>query len=134
MSFQDLDARMWAQACDMLDRAERIHRQVFRVTRSAGQGPAWEPPIDIFETDREVLIVVALPGVDPGQVEIVIESSAMVIRGERRVSVTGKAPMIRRLEIPRGRFERRIELPAVQLDIVGKDMSHGCLWLKLVKS
>ena len=118
----------------MLDKAERLHRQVFRVSGAAGQRPAWEPPIDIFETDREVLIVVALPGVDPGQVEIVVDSEALVIRGERRVAVAGKAPMIRRLEIPRGRFERRIELPALRLDIVRKEMRHGCLWLHLVKS
>ena len=134
MSSRDLDARMWADACDMLDRAERLHRQFYRVTRSPEQRPAWEPPIDIFETEREVLIVVALPGVDPARVEIAVENDALVIRGERRVPVAGKAPMIRRLEIPRGRFERRIDLPAMRLDVVRKEMSQGCLWLNLVKS
>ena len=134
MSSQDLDTRMWVEACDMLDRAERMHKQVFRVSRIGGRRPAWEPPIDIFETDREVLIVVALPGVEPGQVEIAIEADALVIRGERRVPSAGNQPMIRRLEIPRGRFERRIELPAIRLEITRKELSHGCLWLNLIKA
>ena len=134
MSSRDLDARMWAEACDMLDRAERMHRQFYRVARSPERRPAWEPPIDIFETEREVLIVVALPGVDPARVEVSVENDALVIRGERRVPVSGNAPMIRRLEIPRGRFERRIELPAMRLDVIRKEMRHGCLWLNLVKS
>lgn len=134
MSSRDLEARMWAEACDMLDRADRIHRQFFRVSRSPERRPAWEPPIDIYETEREVLIVVALPGVDPAQVDIVIESDALTIRGDRRMPVASDAPVIRRLEIPHGRFERRIELPALRLEIARKEMSHGCLWLNLLKS
>lgn len=134
MPSRDLEARMWAEACDMLDRADRMHRQFFRVTRSPEHRPAWEPPIDIYETEREVLIVVALPGVEPGRVEVVIESDALIIRGERRMPVASDAPVIRRLEIPHGRFERRIDLPAVHLDVARKEMSHGCLWLNLLKS
>ena len=50
----------------MLARAERLHRQAFRL-RSSQRVPAWEPPVDVLETGREVLVIVALPGVSmPG--------------------------------------------------------------------
>ena len=56
---------MWSEACDTLARAERLHRQFFQ-PRGSG---AWEPPVDILETEREVLIFVALPGVSLDKAE-----------------------------------------------------------------
>src|ERR1051325_8340894 len=68
---------MWSEACEMLARAERMHREFFRPVRSPALAPAsvptWEPPVDVLETGREVLVLVALPGVDPDRVEGVIE-------------------------------------------------------------
>ena len=46
---------MWSEACEMLARAERLHRDFFRPTRSAGQLPSWEPPDDVLETDAAVM-------------------------------------------------------------------------------
>src|ERR1700743_2258598 len=54
---------MWSEACEMLARAERMHRELFRPGVQARQ-PAWEPPVDMLETEFEVLVLVALPGVD----------------------------------------------------------------------
>ena len=51
---------MWSEACDMLVRAERLHRAFVRPARSTAQLPAmpvWEPPADILETEREVVIL-----------------------------------------------------------------------------
>ena len=43
----------------MLARVDRLHRDFFRPAGSAGQ-PVWEPPVDVLETAREVLVFVAL--------------------------------------------------------------------------
>ena len=68
---------MWADAVQMLSRAVRLHRQLFRPgPRSAAQA-CWEPPVDVLETDREVLILAALPGVDPDAVETAIEDGVL---------------------------------------------------------
>jgi len=64
---------MLSEAIEQLSRAERMHRQFFSLTAAAeSRGSTWEPPIDVIETNDEVLIFVALPGVDPGGVEAVI--------------------------------------------------------------
>ena len=58
---------MWAEACQVLEQAERLHRQFFRLS-APGTRVAWEPPVDVFENEREVTIIVALPGVSPESV------------------------------------------------------------------
>ena len=46
---------MWAQACDVLDEAERMHRRFFRLAPSTAAQAAWEPPVDMFEGERETM-------------------------------------------------------------------------------
>ena len=41
----------------MLARAERLHREFFRPIRAVSRLAAWEPPVDILETEREVLVL-----------------------------------------------------------------------------
>jgi hypothetical protein len=50
---------MWAEACAMIERAEQLHRQFFQPGVAAVSRASWEPPVDIFESERDVLIVVA---------------------------------------------------------------------------
>ena len=83
---------MWSEACEMLARAERLHREFFRPAGSAAQLPAWEPPVDVLETEREVLVLVALPGVDPEQVEAVIEDGDLRDRRRRACCRASCAP------------------------------------------
>jgi len=61
---------MWAQACELIDEAERMHRQFFRLAAPARTRVTWEPPVDVFEDEREVVVLVALPGVPPNGVEV----------------------------------------------------------------
>ena len=59
MSKRQLEEMMWADACAAMDRAERLRRQFFHHGQSR-----WEAPIDVFETDEALTILVALPGVE----------------------------------------------------------------------
>ena len=59
MPKRQLEALMWTQACEAMDRAERLHRQFFHRAHTT---PCWEAPIDIFETDDTLTILIALPG------------------------------------------------------------------------
>ena len=61
MSGHDPTSWMWTQACELLDQAERRHRQFFRLAVSERTQAVWEPPVDVFEDEREIVVVVALP-------------------------------------------------------------------------
>jgi HSP20 family protein len=102
---------MLSDAIETLQRAERLYRQFFRLYRPALSQPTWEPPVDMLETEREVLIFVALPGVPPERVEAAILDDALVVAGSRSFPPELRTATIHRLELPQGRFERRIGLP-----------------------
>jgi len=129
----DPTALMWAQACDLLEQADRMHRKFFRLT-SATQPQAWEPPVDVFEDDEHVVIVVAMPGVAADRVQILAEPGALTVRGERPLPLSaGARALVHQLEIPYGYFERRIELPEGQWNAMSHELANGCLVLRLRK-
>ena len=117
----------------MLMRAERLHREFFRPTQSVAMLPAWEPPVDILETENEVLVFVALPGVSADRVEAVIEDSDLVIHGVRVLPGELRTAVIHRLELPQGRFQRRVRLPAGRYAGVRRTAVDGCLVITLEK-
>jgi len=125
---------MWSEACDMLARAERLHREFFRPAQSTSRVPVWEPPVDVLETEREVLVFVALPGVDPDQVEAVIDGADLVVAGSRLLPAALRTAAIHRLELPQGRFERRVRLPSGRYANVRPSMANGCLMITLDKA
>jgi HSP20 family protein len=122
---------MWAEACAVLDRAERLNRQFFQPR--AARRPSWEPPVDVLETETELWILAALPGVPPEGVEVVIDGGSLIVTAERPMPATTRAGVIRRLEIPYGRFERRIDLPGGRFELARRELAHGCLVLGLRK-
>lgn len=132
MTYRKSPGLMWAQAMDMLEQADRLHRQFFQLSRGPARGPTWEPPADIFETPTHLSVVVALPGVASDRVEVLIDGGTLVVVGERPMPVPASAH-IRRIEIPYGRFERRFELPAGQFEIQESSLANGCLVLALRK-
>lgn len=133
MARDEIENWMWSEAVDMLARAERMHRQMFQPGRPAAPAPAWEPPVDVLETEREVLILAALPGVDPRKVQAVIENGALIVSGRRTLPPELRTARIHRLELPQGRFERRIPLPPGRYAGVRSKAGDGCLVVTLSK-
>jgi HSP20 family protein len=125
---------MWSEACAVLVQAERLRSQIFRLAPSLRPGPSWEPPIDILETDLEVLVFVALPGVSPDQVETIIDNEDLLVTGTRILPSALRTAAIHRLELPQGKFERRIRLPAGRYQRVRRSAVDGCLLITLDKA
>jgi HSP20 family protein len=124
---------MWAEACDLIAQAGHMHRQFFRLASPAASQALWEPPVDVFEDEHEVVVVVALPGVAAEGVEIASEPGALVVRAQRPLPFAGTRRAVRQLEIPYGYFERRVALPPGRFEIASHELTHGCLLLRLRK-
>jgi len=126
---------MWAEACGLIEQAERLHRQFFRPGSAAQPQAHWEPPIDVLETSQQLRICEALPGVAPERIHVGIQHDALLVSalrpGPSHPAHANAA--IRRLEIPYGRFERRIALPPGEYELLEQAFSHGCLELRLAK-
>lgn len=132
MKSRDPTKSMWANALEMLHQADRLQRQFFLLGKSRSRGPSWEPPVDIFDTGQELVILVALPGVSPDGVQVVIDGGTLYIVGERPIPGS-HGSLLRRLEIPYGLFERRIDLPPGHYEIGERTLEYGCLHLTLKK-
>ena len=130
------DARNWmlAEAIEALARAERMHQHFFQLRRTETRAPAWEPPVDVIETEREVLIIVALPGVDPDEVEATLGTADLVVSGRRVLPPELRTAVIHRLELPQRRFERRIPLPPGRYTAVRRFPANGCAVFGLEKA
>ncbi len=124
---------MWSEAFEMLARAERMHRQFVR-PGGARSLVAWEPPVDVLETEGVVLVLVALPGVDLDAVDARIEADELVVSGRRVYPPELRTAVIHRLELPQGRFERRVRLPPGRYGSIERSSAHGCLAITLTKS
>lgn len=123
---------MWLAATEMLDRAEKLHRQFFQLARGR-TAPSWEPPVDVFETAREVVVLTVLPGVAAERMAIAIENGQLVVSGTRAFPGDLRDAAIHRLELPQGRFERRIPLPSGRYDGARTSLLDGCLVIRLRK-
>jgi len=126
---RDPKNQMFAEACAMLKQAEQLHRQFFEPSRGTARAARWEPPVDVFETEGELVIITALPGVAPEAVRAEIENDVLIISGTRPLP---KGRIVR-LEIPYGRFERRIALSS-RLQLAARELTNGCLALIFTKA
>ncbi|WP_294531850.1 Hsp20/alpha crystallin family protein [uncultured Rhodoblastus sp.] len=124
---------MWSEAVALIARAEQLQGSFFR-PRQASRQAVWEPPADVLELESEVLILMALPGVDADQVETAVDDGALVVVGRRILPPELQMAVIHRLELPQGRFERRLPLPPGRYSNVRRSVANGCLIVSLQKS
>src|ERR1700730_10631819 len=94
MTAADPRTLMWTTACEMIDRAERLHRRFFQPIAAPLPELSWEPPIDITETDSEMLITVALPGVDRDAMKVTVDADGVSIFAFRAAAafIVSKSP------------------------------------------
>ncbi len=117
-----------------MDQAGQLHRQFFHLAAADSTQALWEPPVDVFEDARELIVVVALPGVAPAAVAVSYEAGTLVVRADRQMPFAVSRRAVRRLEIPYGRFERRIALPDGRYELGASECIDGCLILRLQKA
>jgi len=95
---------------------------------------AWQPAIDIFETDSEVVVLIELAGVSENEIEVTIQHNILTIRGIRKDIKRGIKRIYSQMEIAWGPFERDIPLPSnVNVDKIKASYEAGILEVVLPK-
>jgi HSP20 family protein len=96
------------------------------------QMSAW-PSVEVVETDKDIRIVAALPGMDEKDVEVSVSDDVLTIRGEKKAEIDDRERAFS--ERYYGRFERRIPLPfEVEDDRAEASFENGVLTVTLPKS
>jgi HSP20 family protein len=87
------------------------------------EGQPQPVPVNVFETENEVMVVAAMPGIEADNVEITVENDTLTIRGEKRGPGQENHRYLRR-EWSYGPYERSVQLP-IQVDLEKANASYG---------
>jgi HSP20 family protein len=95
---------------------------------------SWRPPMDMYETRNEVVILAEIGGVDKEDLEVEISSKAVRVQGCRLAPSCSQECTYRLAEIQYGRFERILFLPSpIDPEKVTATSKNGFLEIRLVK-
>ncbi len=98
------------------DPVQHVEEQMSRLLELLGQAPpgpataaAWMPPMTVWESDREILVCLDLPGLKREQVEVVVQGETITVSGVR---AAGEGQTLRSSECALGPFRRALLIPA----------------------
>lgn len=95
---------------------------------------SWTPPMDIYETPEEIVVLAEIAGVKKEDLDIEINAKAVKITGKRYDMPRGKNSTYRLAEIQCGKFERILFLPLpINTEKVTAAYQDGMLHIKLAK-
>jgi HSP20 family protein len=117
----------------MHDRLNRLFGNVYLRDEDTGFRGSWIPAVDIFETDKHDLVLRAeLPGMTRADIDVTVENSTIVIKGEKKFDPDVKEENYRRIERSYGTFQRSFTLPnTVDTGKVSADFRNGVLTITL---
>ncbi|HTL14038.1 MAG TPA: Hsp20/alpha crystallin family protein [Thermomonas sp.] len=97
------------------DEFRQLFERVFQPADAADDSSVvtsqWIPRVDIREDANRFVILADLPGIEPEQVEILMDKGILSIKGERKPDGDGDGERFSRIERRHGTFHRRFALP-----------------------
>ena len=102
--------------------------------RGSARGTYVYPPINISTTDTKVDVYLFIAGMDPDDIELVIEKNMLSVSGQRKLPEADENSTIFRQERFEGRFKRVITLPeTVDTDTTQATYKDGVLHISIDK-
>lgn len=72
---------------------------------------SFTPPVDVLESQDELLVEVAVPGVVQSDISVELHGSELIVSGVRRAGHSANGHVLMHAEIPRGPFKSVVHLP-----------------------
>jgi len=120
---------------------ERLYALQRELDRTFGDVPnsdngAFVPPMDVVETNDEILCHLEVPGMSRDDLDIRVEANVLIVSGEKKYEQeTHKEGGFRSVERRYGRFERSLVLPrTVNANSVKANYDNGILTIVLPKA
>jgi HSP20 family protein len=94
----------------------------------------WRPSFDVYELNDEIMVVVELAGVQPEDINVVVDRKGVYINGNRCRPTEQSLTRIHNMEVDFGPFRQVVQLP-VPVDPKKADSSYqnGFLLIRLRK-
>jgi len=129
----------WDPFRDLVTLREKMNRLFEDVATGRGQekeyiSSTWNPAVDIYESENQLVLKAEIPGVDEKDVEIKIEDNTLSIKGERKFEKETKEENYHRIERSYGSFYRSFTLPNyVDQDKIHAEHENGVLKITMPK-
>src|SRR6202023_1926111 len=121
-------------ATTLQEQINRVFGDVVGRTGGESNLTPWAPPVDIFETENELVVKADLPDVNPQDLDIRVENNILTIRGERKFEKKVNEDNYLRIERAYGSFSRSFALAnSVKSESIKADYHNGVLTLSLPK-
>jgi HSP20 family protein len=112
----------------------RVFQDTVNRLFSEPNGRPWVPPVDILETENELVLKADVPDVEMKDIDIQMENGTLTVRGERKFEEKKNGGGWHRLERGYGSFERVFTMPdTVEAENVKADYKNGVLTITLPK-
>ena len=131
VSDEDLEKDLERMRQHMREKLGALARPGAAVILSHG---GWRPSLDLYETEEEFLVLVDVPGIQPQDVEVVVDRDILRIAGNRCRPVGQGITRVHQMEIDFGAFSHAIRLPEqVNSDAASSTYRDGFLTIRLPK-
>ena len=95
----------------------------------------WTPSLDFSESKDAYVVKTEIPGIDPKEIQVSVDSGMLTIKGEKKQEKEQKDEHYYRVERSYGSFSRSVRLPgAIEGDKVNATFKNGVLTVSLPKS
>lgn len=97
-------------------------------------GRPWTPPVDILETENEIILKADVPEVEMKDIHIELENGTLTLKGQRNFETDQKEKGYHRIERSYGSFARYFTVPdTIDPEKVAADYKNGVLTVTLPK-
>jgi HSP20 family protein len=121
-------------ATTLQEQINRLFNESFGRTVEEGSITTWAPPVDIYETEHELVVKADLPDIDPKDLDIRVENNILTIRGERKFEKKVEEKNYMRVERAYGAFSRSFALAStVDTEAIQAQYENGVLTLTIPK-
>lgn len=95
----------------------------------------WEPPMNVFETDGEFVVIMDISGMDRREISVATDGSILRISGVRKDLIPPGKKQFHSLEIQVGPFQRLIGIPSpVDASSIHTRYDNGLLEIRIRKA
>lgn len=129
----------WDPFRDLATLRERMNRLFEEAYTSRGEekdmvASTWNPSVDIYEKENELVLKAELPGIDENDIEIKIEDNTITLKGDRKFEKETKEENYHRIERSYGSFYRSFTLPQnIDQENIKAESENGILKITMPK-
>lgn len=125
----------WRELLNMRDELDRLFERFFTPMEVESREITWSPSVEMYETDKDLVVKAELPGLSSKDVDITLTDEALIIKGEKKESEEVKGENYYRKETRYGSFHRTIPIPIpIEKENIKASFKDGILEIRLPKA